>query len=202
MLRYSAMYECFNARRSAAENAGVNTRGEVILLLLCYIGVDMIQFYDIDEAYASYLRNFDHQVPRIAYNTNNKFACGVVLCINGCNYFAPISSQTAKQRTNILIRDKDGNAISSIKFSYMIPAPSSTVKRKDFSAIRKIDPLYADLLQEEYAFCKKHEQDIRTKAMSVYKIGCNDNHPLNYACCKFPLLEEKCKAYLQPSETK
>ena len=30
MLRYSAMYECFNARRSAAENAGVNTRGEVI----------------------------------------------------------------------------------------------------------------------------------------------------------------------------
>ena len=171
-------------------------RARTIFALCTIIGECMIQFYDIDGTYASYLRSFDGQVPHITYAGNNKFVCGIVLSINGCNYFAPISSQTKKQQTNMLIKDKNGNAIASIKFSYMLPVPNSAITRKDFSTIRGSDPAYADLLQTEYDFCKKHEQDIRDKARKVYAIGCNKDHALNYTCCKFQLLEEKCKNYI------
>lgn len=155
----------------------------------------MLQFYDINDEYASYLRGFDGQVPYISYGSNNKFVCGIMLNINECNYFAPISSQTKKQRTNMLITDKKGNVVASIKFSYMLPVPASEVTRKDFSTVRATDPAYADLLYIEYEFCKKHEREIREKARKVYAIGCNENHFLNYTCCKFKLLEEKCKDY-------
>ena len=48
-----------------------------------------IRFYDIDPAYATYLRQFDNRIPEITYTANNKFACGVVLSVDGHNYFAP-----------------------------------------------------------------------------------------------------------------
>lgn len=155
----------------------------------------MLQFYDIDDAYASYLRSFDNKVPNITYDNNSKFVCGVVISINGCEYFAPISSQTINQQTNMIIKDRNNIAIASIKFCFMIPVPRSVITRKNFSAIRGEDPKYADLLQTEYEFCKKHERDIIKKARRVYAIGCNANHVLNSVCCNFCLLEEKCKNY-------
>lgn len=57
----------------------------------------MLRFYDIDPAYANYLRQFDNRIPNITYMTNNKFACGIVLSIAGHNYFAPISSNKIRQ---------------------------------------------------------------------------------------------------------
>lgn len=151
----------------------------------------MLKFYDVDPAYANYLRQFDARVPNIIYSGNNKFACGVVLDINGRNYFAPIFSNKARQQTNILIRDEKGDILSSIKFSFMFPAPDGAVAVKNFNIIRTVDPSYADLLQKEYDFCKKNEQAVLSKAAKIYKIGCNPGHLLYKHCCNFPLLEAK-----------
>ncbi len=151
----------------------------------------MLKFYDIDPAYANYLRRFDQRIPNISYGTNNKFVCGIVLSVAGYDYFAPISSNTAKQQTNILIEDDAGKILSSIKFSFMFPAPGLVITPKNFKTIRMTDPAYADLLEKEYKFCKKNEQAIRDKAMKVYKIGCNPGHALHKHCCDFHLLEAK-----------
>lgn len=123
----------------------------------------MLKFYDINPEYANYLRQFDNRIPNIVYEANNKFVCGIVLSVNKHNYFAPISSSTAKQQTGILIQDDGGNVLSSIKFCFMFPAPNSTISVKDFGAIRALDQSYADLLEKEYAFCKKNEQAIISK---------------------------------------
>lgn len=151
----------------------------------------MLRFYDIDPAYANYLRQFDNRIPNIAYTTNNKFVCGIVLSISGYNYFAPISSNRTRQQTNILIQDDDGTVLSSIKFSFMFPAPNSVISMKDFKVIRAANPAYADLLEKEYNFCRKNEQAIRDKARKVYGIGYNPNHVLHRHCCDFRLLETK-----------
>jgi protein AbiQ len=151
----------------------------------------MLKFYDINPEYANYLRQFDNRIPNIVYEANNKFVCGIVLSVNKHNYFAPISSNTAKQQTSILIQDDGGNVLSSIKFCFMFPAPNSTISVKDFGAIRALDQSYADLLEKEYAFCKKNEQAIIKKASKVYDIGCNPEHALHKYCCNFPLLEAK-----------
>lgn len=156
----------------------------------------MISFYDVDSDYVDYLRKFDSRVPYIQYGQHEKFVCGIVLKINGCDYFAPVSSKINKQQTAMYIKDKNGNVLSSIKFNYMIPAPYALVTPKDISAIRQTDAAYADLLQKEYEFCRANESIILQKAQKVYAIGCTPRHFLNGACCDFQLLELKSKEYL------
>lgn len=109
----------------------------------------MLNFYDIDPAYADYLRQFEPRIPNINYETNNKFICGIVLSIADYHYFAPISSNTTKQQTNTLIKDTDGSILASIKFCFMFPAPDPVILPKDFKTIRISDPSYADLLEKE-----------------------------------------------------
>ena len=148
----------------------------------------MISFYDIDEDYIQFLKKYDRQVPDVKYDSNNKFVCGVVLNVGEIKYYAPISHMTNKQQTNLQIMDK-GRPISTIRFSFMFPAFDEVLTKKDFSTIAKTDQAYADLLATEYDFCKKHIPDILAKALSVYKIGCNKSHRLNYTCCDFKKLE-------------
>lgn len=155
----------------------------------------MLSFYDVDADYADYLRRFDCKVPHIKYEAREKFTCGVVLSINGCDYFAPVSSKAYKQRTSMIIVDKDGSILSAIKLNYMFPAPQTVVTRMSISDIRRDDSSYANLLQKEYEFCRANEGEILKVAKRVYSIGCNPRHFLNGLCCNFKLLEEKSRAY-------
>jgi protein AbiQ len=151
-----------------------------------------LKFYDIDENYINYLKTFDRQVPNVHYNKFNKFFCGIVLQVGQYDYFAPITSLTKQQRTNFLIYDK-GRAISSIRFSFMIPAFPEVLILKDFN---KQPQSYRDLLNAEIKYCNQSVDKIYKKAKQVYKIGTNRNHPLSYTCCDFNLLEQKSVGYL------
>jgi len=154
----------------------------------------MLKFYDVEENYINYLKTIDRQIPDIAYTTNNKFVCGIVLDIDGVSYYAPISHTTKLYRTSKLIYDK-GRPISSIRFSFMFPAPKSVLTEKNFAQIRAIDPHYADVITAEYQYCIKNESDILQKARSVYNIGCNKEHQFNYTCCDFKKLEAEYSKY-------
>lgn len=156
----------------------------------------MLSFYNIDVEYVNYLRQFDARVPYIKYADRNKFVCGVVLSINDCDYFAPISSQTHKQQTALLIRDRDDSELAAIKFNFMFPAPRNVISMISIPDVRKSDPAYASLLQKEYEFCRSNESEILTKARKVYSIGCRPSHFLYSTCCDFRLLEEKSRIYL------
>jgi protein AbiQ len=127
-----------------------------------------LKFYDIDENYLNYLKTFDRQVPNIRYNKFNKFFCGIVIQVGQHDYFAPVTPLTKQQRTNFLIYDK-GRAISSIRFSFMIPAFSEIIKLKDFSAQPQT---YQDLLNVEIKYCNQKADEIFSKAEQVYKCIC------------------------------
>lgn len=155
----------------------------------------MLNFYNVDAEYVDYLRQFDDKVPHIKYEERDKFVCGIVLNINGCDYFAPVSSKIHKQQTAFLIKDKDDTVLSAIKFNFMFPAPQAVVTRINITDIRKQDASYANLLQKEYAFCKANESAILAKAKKIYAIGCNPRHFLHPTCCDFQSLEKMSKAY-------
>jgi len=143
-----------------------------------------INFYDVNKEYIQYLKMFDSKIPNIDYSKHEKFVCGIVLQINGFNYFAPIPSFNKQQKTNILILNENGNPISSIRFSFMFPAPDEVLYRKDF------------LLLQEYRFCNKNKDAIYKKARYVYKrvVSGHDEFMTNL-CCNFKLLETKCAEY-------
>ena len=154
----------------------------------------MIRFYDVDKNYINFLRGIDRQIPNLSYEPHDKFVCGIVLEVNGINYYAPISHFNTPQKTNIPIYDKD-KVISTVRFCFMFPAPSEVLKEKNFKAISTTDEKYANLLNTEYEYCKNHMDDLQKRAKSVYKIGCNKNHYLNHTCCDFKKLESEYSKY-------
>lgn len=158
----------------------------------------MIKFYDIDENYVNWLQSIDTQVPNIAYRKNNKFLCGAVIEIDETKFYAPVSSNTKIFRTSLPIYDESTTPrtiLSTIRFCFMIPAFDEVLTVKDFDVISKTDPTYANLIEKEWEYCRKHENTIIEKAQQVYSIGCNPNHVFNYTCCKFDVLKSRYQEY-------
>ena len=149
-------------------------------------------FYEIDEAYLSYLNQFDNKVT-ITNNSNykyNKFFCGIILNINDLNYFVPVSSFKKQQQTNFLIIDKN-RPISSLRLSFMIPVKDGFYKPANFL---NFDTKYQDLVKAEIKFCNQNKSDIYNKALEVYNKALK-NKFFSKLCCNFKLLEEKCLEY-------
>jgi len=155
-----------------------------------YVGGIMrkLKFYEISGTYIDYLKQFESKLPIINYDNHDKFVCGVVLNIKNINYYAPVSSFNKQQKTNFLILNEQSRAISSIRFSFMFPAPINVLKVKDFN---KEPYTYKRLLLAELAYCNKNIEKILSKAKQVHKIGMTINHPLAINCCNFKILEEK-----------
>ena len=157
----------------------------------------LLDFYEVSAEYISYLAQFDSRVPRVDYSAtgrHEKFLCGIVLSVGGHDYFAPISSYSAQQRTNIVIKNEQGKAISSIRFSFMIPLPPGvyTVKKiKD-----EPSPEYRRLLDWELDYCIKNAKAIFRMAKYVYNSVVVKKDPLMVKnCCDFPKLETACSEY-------
>ena len=74
--------------------------------------INFYDFYDIDPNYLDYLRSFKPKVPKTGYSSHEKFFYGIILTINDTiQYYAPVSSFSEQQRTNLLIYDKDGKNV-------------------------------------------------------------------------------------------
>jgi protein AbiQ len=151
--------------------------------------LEKLNFYDINIEYIKYLQKFDSKIPNIEYSETNKFVCGIVLNINSFNYYAPISSFRTKQKTNILIYDKD-KIISSVRFSFMFPAPKSVLKVKNIKADQ-----HKILLDKELRYCNSIREEIFQTAKRVYKYGTNPKRFYFKNCCNFKILELKSKLY-------
>ena len=81
-------------------------------------------FKIISNDYLNFLRNYyDSKVPKNSYENTNKFFFGVTTIINGYLYYVPVSSFHKQHKTNILIKNRKNQAISSLRFSFMIPIP-------------------------------------------------------------------------------
>lgn len=81
-------------------------------------------FKIISNDYLDFLRNhYDSKVPKNSYKNTNKFFFGVTTMINGHLYYVPVSSFCKQQKTNMLIKNRKNQAISSLCFSFMIPIP-------------------------------------------------------------------------------
>lgn len=156
----------------------------------------MIQFYDIDVDYADYLRGFEPHIPQFNYASNQKFLCGIVLDLNGIQYYAPVSHNQKTYPTSYPIRHtRTGVVLGTIRFNYMFPAPTRVVTRKDFQAVRAKDPHYYGLLVDELTACQADEDRIKKLAMRTYKWGANPKSPMYSHCCDFKKLESVYAQY-------
>ena len=160
--------------------------------------MESIKIYEIDAAYIDYLVPY---APHLLHNrqkgqANERKYIGVVLQINGFDYFAPLSSFKPKHR-----KMKEGldflkvEDYAVINLNNMFPVPISECRYVNFNQVR--DPSYRSLLLAEYRFIKSIQEKIRKNAAALYKhkqIN-GDKTPLAKRCNDFVLLETKCKEY-------
>jgi len=161
-----------------------------------------LDFYEVDADYITYLLKFDSKVPYIDYSEtskHDKFMCGIVLSVNGHDYFAPISSFVVQQRTNMVIKNENGKPISSIRFSFMIPIPQGVATPKSIKS--EPSPKYKRLLDLELRFCRKNEKAIRRMAKHIHNTVVNAKDLIMAKnCCDFAKLEAACANYRTPKE--
>lgn len=156
----------------------------------------MCKFYNIDFEYLAFLKEREPKVPNFECEEHDKFFFGVVLNINGINYYVPVSSKKWKNQTSMLMKDysdnpaKPARELGSLRFGYMLPAPDNMLSELDFTWLRLTKGSnYSDLVAREYDFCKKNIDRIMRRAKRVYYFGTNEESPLYQYCCKFKLLE-------------
>lgn len=159
-----------------------------------------LDFYEVSTEYIAYLLEFDSKVPHVDYSKtskHDKFMCGIVLSVNGYDYFAPISSFAIQQRTNMVIKNEKGKPISSIRFSFMIPVPTGVISVKSIKS--EPSPEYRRLLDLELRFCRKNANAIRRMAKHIHNTVVNEKDPTMVKnCCDFSKLENACAKYTIP----
>lgn len=157
-----------------------------------------ISFYEIDEKYIDYLASF---APHLFHNKqanqkNERKYIGIVLSINGFDYFAPLSSFKDKHKTMSEGMDfvKVGN-YAVINLNNMFPAALKLCSYVDFK--KETDAQYRKLLEAEYRIIKKKQDRILKNALNLYqyKVKNGNSTALAKRCNDFSLLEEKAKLY-------
>ena len=157
-----------------------------------------IRFYVIDPKYIDYLLPY---APHLFANKktgqhNDRKFIGIVLKVNGFDYFAPLSS--AKNKHKYMEEGLDFIKVKNyavINLNNMFPVPLNYCSPVDFSKEKNIK--YRDLLRSEYRFIKMIEEKIWKNARLLYnhKILNGNSTPLAKRCNDFKLLEEKCREY-------
>lgn len=156
-----------------------------------------IQFFYVDNTYVEYLKKVDSKVPNMVYDSNRKFVCGIVLAINGYNYYAPVSSNTTKNRTSFRIKNiGTDKVISSVRLGYMFPVPDELLTKIETKDIFSKDPTYGALLIKELLYCNKYKDDLIKKASKIYDdVVVKRNEYVCTNCCDFATLESACSSY-------
>lgn len=166
--------------------------------------MENLNFYKVDLDYVSFLKKSETEhrgfsrVPDMDYGKQRKpkFLCGIVLQINGWDYYVPVTSYTEQKPDNFLICAKNGQTVGSLRFNYMFPVPKALISERKIAS--ETDRAYRALLAQELQYCIKNQEEIRRLAARTYKrVLLSKNPGLIANSCDFLLLEKQCLAYIK-----
>ena len=128
-----------------------------------------MKLYTINEEYINYLKQFSEN---IKYNKNeSRPYVGIILEINGHNYFAPLGSPKPKhikmKESMDFIKIDNGQA-GVINLNNMIPVSLEYVKQIDFSLY---DEKYVGLLKKQAIWINKNSPKIKSKTLKLYNLS-------------------------------
>lgn len=164
--------------------------------------IDNLKIYNVSQRYYNYIRRYDDKIPYLNRGKENRPFIGIVLSINDCLYFAPLTSPKPKHLHMRNMEDFQKIAegkLGAINFNNMIPVPKNELKEMNLE-ISFLDTkdtiLYKKLLEKQRIWCNQNRYDIYNKAEVLNRIIYNpEKAKLRERCCDFKLLEEKCKEY-------
>lgn len=160
--------------------------------------MENLKLFKLKEEYAVYLHSVDHRV-QLNKNSRRPYV-GVVLSVNGFNYFVPMESPKPNHK-NIknsvhIMRLKNGE-YGLLGFNNMLPARPANLICFNIADIS--DKQYRELLRNQIDFCNRHKQKIHEQAEKTYEIVTKKTSKFHLSiCCDFIKLEHACIDYKQP----
>lgn len=159
---------------------------------------DSIKLYEIDEKYIEYLLP---SAPHLFQNKkdnqrNSRKYIGVILVVNGFEYFAPLSSFKEKHRRMQESLDfLKVKHYAVINLNNMLPVPDGVCTYVDIS--KESNLKYKALLLAEYRYIKSIRDKIKKNAVILYnhKKQNGNTTALSKRCNDFERLEEACRKY-------
>ena len=160
--------------------------------------MDNIKLYEVAPGYINYLSSF---APHLFHNkqpgqSNERKYIGVILSVNGMDYFAPLSSFKPKHtRMQESVDFLKIGRYAVLNLNNMFPVPNGLATYVDIAKERNSQ--YKSLLLAEYRIIKSMQEKIRKNALLVYKhrLDNGDTTPLGKRCNDFSLLENACRKY-------
>jgi len=158
-----------------------------------------MKFYTVDDDYINYLKTIDTKVPN-NYNGKRPYV-GVLLVINGHDYFAPLTSYKPQQdsiKNNITIyklheKGNEDNKLGMIHLNNMIPIINTHLKPVIFT---EQSHFYKKILMKQLDFIKSNQNEIVDKANKLYKtVTMNKDPHFCKLSCDFTLLEKHYKNF-------
>lgn len=152
-----------------------------------------LSLYVVDVNYCNYLRKFEACVPYVHNDKAKRPFLGIVLQINGIDFYAPLSSpkpKHVKMKGQLdFIKIKDGE-YCGINLNNMIPIHIEQVKPID-TIIHQEDSItdirYKILLNNQIKWCNHHHSYIMKCAKVFYNLVIHDDLPphVKKRCCDF-----------------
>ena len=170
-----------------------------------------MDWFVVDREYIEYLLKYDSKVGYVDYGEKLKLHLGILLKVNSCDYYIPISSAKPKhlRMSNSIdfhkIQDeKTGELYSVINLNNMIPVPEKCVRQLKYNKVTTCRSVSSELEKTNYIYLLQKEKSIidnianvlQEKAMKLYdKVKEFPGSKLAQRCCNFKLLKSKSKDY-------
>ena len=167
-----------------------------------------LNLYRISDQYIKYLRQFDDKIydNKEEIRTHERKYLGVVLTVNGFNYYIPMSSpkktdyinidkKVIRKDTKTIIRLHEGGRLyGTLRISNMIPVPITELEPYIISS--ENDLKYKELILGELRYINNNSNKIIKYAKIVYDQKVK-NIDIGYIknTVNFRLLEEKLKEW-------
>jgi len=160
-----------------------------------------MQLVYVNSDYISYLRGFDN---RVRMNKSHRPYLGVVLDINGFQYFAPLESAKPGKRINTQLGynvwdnpNTDDDPISFLLLNDMIPVAKSCYTPINLDSEKQNNLMKYTLLLAEVNYLRPRKEAIIKRAKKVY-VNRTDKNILffNKMCLDFKDLEVRLNDYL------
>ena len=156
----------------------------------------------VDYKYCDYLRQFDNKVSYNAGSKEMRPFIGILFMVDGCEYFAPLSSPKVKHinmKNNVDMIKIDKGRYGVVNFNNMIPVTSNNYELFDLNATPKdtYELKRQNLLKTQLLWLNKNITTVKGKAIKLYEMYKSNTlaERIKVRCCNFVLLEEKCKEY-------
>lgn len=182
--------------------------------------MDELKIYSVSDRYVDYLRQYEPNVysNKVLNRTHTRKYIGVVVKVEGYNYYIPMSSpkatdyQVAGEQNvikksivpiiRIVVKNPEGNKElkATLRISHMIPVPDSELVIYDIE--KEADAKYKNLVKDEIIYIRKNTAKIISNANTMYKQKEVGDTSAGYVkrALNFKYLESLCDAFCENTE--